>query len=317
MKKRISLIFCVVAAVICLLSIGAAAATYAPDNDGLYTVVLDMEPNCEYSLFALKGAYDQTNYIEAYRAAADSDILYFEQKNSESDGSVSFGPFAPAGYYYATLILGGTNLSEPIIAGYLSADGISNSAGIELSGIEQSYTVEGMKGSDIVVEVGAQVLDSFGYPSVTNEEVSFELHNNGEDITIDGNVITISKTAKQQAFTVKASAGDAVKTAYVTVNRLEPVHTYIDIYANEEGTQKFDGEISVSGVSGNYPAVTVYAKTFSQYGEEISDCRECGSLGGGVGICLCIGGVSGTGDWAVFERRLEEGDFDCPCLWWH
>jgi len=99
----------------------------------------------------------------------------------------------------------------------------------------------------------------------------FELHNNGEDITIDGNVITISKTAKQQAFTVKASAGDAVKTAYVTVNRLEPVHTYIDIYANEEGTQKFDGEISVSGVSGNYPAVTVYAKTFSQYGEEISD----------------------------------------------
>ncbi len=271
MKKRISLIFCVVAAVVCLLSVGAAATTYAPDNDGLYTVVLDMEPNCEYSLFAVKGVYDQTNYIEAYRAAEDSDILYFEQKNSESDGSVAFGPFAPAGYYDATLILGGTNLSEPIIAGYLSADGISNSASIELSGIEQSYTVEGMHRTDIVVEVGAQVLDSFGYPSVTNEEVSFELLNNADDVTIDGSVITISKTAKQQVFTVKAAAGDAVKTAYVAVNRLEPVYTYMELYADKEGTQKLDSEISVYGVSDNYPEVSVYAKTFSQYCEEISD----------------------------------------------
>ncbi len=271
MKKRISLIFCVLATVVCILSIGAAAATYAPDNDGLYTVSLDMEPNFEYSLFAIKGVYDQTNYIEAYRAAEDSDILYFEQKNSDNDGSVTFGPFAPAGYYNATLILGGTNLSEPIIAGYLSADGISNSASIELSGIGQSYTAGGMYGTDISVEIDAQVLDSFGYPSVTNEEVSFELLNNTDDVTIEGNVITISKTAEQQVFTVKATAGDAVKTAYVAVNRLEPVYTYIEFYADEEGTQKLDGEISVYGVSDNYPEVSVYAKTFSQYSDEMSD----------------------------------------------
>ena len=110
-------------ALICFMALSASAVIYKPDSDGLYTVELEMSPGNDYIMFVLKGTYDQTNYIEAYNAAKDSDILYFEQKSSDENGKVTFGPFVPMGYYDATVIVGGTNLDELYLAGNLSAKG--------------------------------------------------------------------------------------------------------------------------------------------------------------------------------------------------
>ena len=153
MKKRNSLFFCMLAVVACVLALSAAAATFEPDSDGQYKVELEMQANNQYLMFVLKGNYDQTNYIEAYANAEDDDILYFEQKTSDADGKVTFGPFVPSGYYDATIILGGTNLDEPYLAGYLSAAGVSNSASITVSGLEQTYPVKGIDSDDYVAEL--------------------------------------------------------------------------------------------------------------------------------------------------------------------
>ena len=63
----------------CILAIGTSAATFLPDDDGMYEVSLDMTPNSEYIMFVLKGTYDQTNYVEAYNSlvlSADETIIY-------------------------------------------------------------------------------------------------------------------------------------------------------------------------------------------------------------------------------------------------
>ena len=270
MKRKISLILCVFVLAVTALAVSVSAQTFEPDSYGQYTVPLSFEANNEYILIVLKGEYDQTNYIEAYNNAEDSDILYFEQSVSDGNGDVVFGPFVPAGYFDATLIVGGTNFEEPFLAGYLSADGVSNAASITMSGISQSYTVKGTGSADIKINVKTEVFDTFGYPCATNEEVKLELVNNLDDITINGNVITISKTAKEQAFTVKATAGDASKTAYVVVKREAPLHSFVEVYADEECTEPVS-EITVQGVAGVFPDVTIYAKTFDQYGDVIDD----------------------------------------------
>ncbi|MBR2020826.1 MAG: Ig-like domain-containing protein, partial [Clostridia bacterium] len=270
MKKRFSRILCVLVIMVCFFALGAVAVTFEPDSDGQYTAVLDVEPGNQYLLFVLKGKYDQTNYIEAFAEAEDSDILYFGQESSDSNGKVVFGPFVPNGYYDATLILGGSNFDEPYLAGHLSAEGVSNSASISVSGIEQTYTVKGVNSNDYVIEVDAKVLDSFGYPSVTNEEIVISLSNEEEGVSLQDNVITISRTAKEQTFVIDISAGDAKKTVYVDVQRQAAAHSYIEVYTDETMTESIN-EINIVGTADNYPAITVFAKTFDQYGAELDD----------------------------------------------
>ncbi len=273
MKRKISLFLGALIAVLCVLTVAVAANTYFPDNDGLYTLPLEFEANNEYIVIVMKGMYDQTNYIEAYRDADDSDILYFEQKVSDADGRVTFGPFAPLGYYDSTVIVGGANLDEMYLAGHLSAEGVSNAASISVSGVAASYTVNGAKGTDYSVEIETEVYDSFGYPSVTDEEVTIHLVGNGDGVSIEGNVLKISKTAKEQAFTVKAATGEASKTVFVEVKRETPVYYGIEVYADSECTQVVD-EINVVGSAGEFAPVTVYAKTYDQYGDEIEDTHK-------------------------------------------
>ena len=258
------------AVVACVLALSAAAATFEPDSDGQYKVELEMQANNQYLMFVLKGNYDQTNYIEAYANAEDDDILYFEQKTSDADGKVTFGPFVPSGYYDATIILGGTNLDEPYLAGYLSAAGVSNSASITVSGLEQTYTVKGIDSDDYVAELDIEVLDSFGYPSLVKEEVTIGLENTDDGVSLKDNVITISNVAKEQTFAVNISAGETEKTVYVNVVRETPVHTYIDVYTDGTFTETTE-EFTVIGTADNYPALTVFAKSFDQYAEEIED----------------------------------------------
>ena len=225
MKRKISLFICVLLASVCLLTIGVYAKTYYPNSNGEYTVELTMEANNEYILFVMKGEYDQTNYIEAFNAAKDEDIIYYEQKMSDENGVVVFESFVPLGYYDATLVVGGTSLDEPYFAGRLSAGTASNTGSIEISGLEQTYTASGINGEDIVIDVETQVFDSFGYPSFTDEEVVISLAGNDEGVAISGNTITISKMAKEQLFVVNASVGTASAQARVYVAREESAHS--------------------------------------------------------------------------------------------
>lgn len=270
MKKRISLFICVLVLALSVFTLGASAETFTPDNDGLYSVGFKFEPNNEYILFVLKGEYDQTNYIEAFNSADDADILYFEQKVSDIYGNVTFGPFAPNGYYNSTLVVGATCFDEPYLAGHLSAKGVSNANSIEISGLKDKYVVGGVYAEDYKIELETQVFDSFGYPSVTENEVELTLLNNSDGVYLDGNVLTIEKTAKAQAFTVVATTGDASRTAYVVVERTAPVCTYIEVYEDADMTNSVDS-VTLVGVADNYPPFTVYAKTFDQYKDEVED----------------------------------------------
>ena len=269
MKKRVSLFLGIFAVVALVMSIVSAAAIYKPDNDGLYAVTFESESEGEYFMVVLKGEYDQTNYIEAYHTAEDDDILYVEHKISGS-GNVTFGPFAPKGYFNATVIVGGTNLVEPVIAGYLSAEGVSNTASIKLTGVDNLYTVKGVDYEDYMVEITSEVFDSFGYPSLTDEEVNFSLSGNDAGVSLEGNVLTISKVAKAQHFSVVAKAGTATKTVYVEVKREASEAKRIEIYSDNSFATVVD-KYSVKGTRENIPYVTVFAKTLDQYNEALED----------------------------------------------
>lgn len=252
------------------MAANVGAETYYPDADGEYTVELKMQANNEYVLFVIKGEYDQTNYIEAFNAAKDEDIIYYEQKLSDAEGNVVFDSFVPLGYYNATLILGGSSLDEPYLAGHLSVGAASNTGSIVISGIEQSYTVSGINGSDIAVDVETQVLDSFGYPSFIDEEVTLSLSGNSADVVLEGNRITIDKAAKEQLFFVNASVGTATAQVKVYVKRETSAYSYIEIYTDEDCTQAVS-EVSLKGVAGSAQSITLYAKSFDQYGQELAD----------------------------------------------
>lgn len=272
MKRTLSLFLCALVLALGVFALGVCADTYYPDANGLYTVPLSFEATSEYVIVIIKGEYDQTNYIEAYFNAPDSDIIYFEQKLSDENGDITFGPFATNGYYDATIIVGGEGFEDPYLAGYLSADGSSNAASIEILNIEQSYTAKGIDGEDIVIEFETEVYDSFGYPSVTNEKVEVTVSGSFDDVSLseDANSIVISKIAKEQVFSVTAVSGEASKTVYVEVKHEESAPSYIEIYEDSAFASVVES-INVLGTEGNYPSVTVYAKTFDQYCEEMED----------------------------------------------
>ncbi|MBR5314605.1 MAG: hypothetical protein IKU45_04225 [Clostridia bacterium] len=270
MKRKLSMLVCALALVFGIFAFGVSAETYYPDADGLYTVPLSLEPTTEYIVVVLRGEYDQTNYIEEYYAAEDSDIIYMEQKMSDEDGKVTFGPFVTNGYYDSTVIVGGVGLEEPYLAGYLSADGCSNAADIDISGINETYTVKGVGSEDIVVEIDVMVYDSFGYPSVADVKVEYKLEANHDDVTVESNVLTISKVAKEQVFSVTATAENASETVYVQVKREESAVSYIEVYSDASFATAVDS-ITVTGPEGGYPGITVYAKSFDQYCTELED----------------------------------------------
>ena len=306
MKKKTYLLVAFIAVIVCFTAFAASAVTYKPDSDGLYTVDLEMQPKNDYMIIVLKGTYDQTNYIEAYADAKDSDILYFEQKSSDKDGNVTFGPFAPFGYYDATVIVGGTGLDELYLAGNLSAKGVSNAASIVISGLENEYLVKGFDQDigfvDLGIKIKAEVLDSFGYPSVTDEEVSIKLENADEGVSLENDVLTISGLAKAQTFSVVACAGDITKTVYVNILRSAPVYRYIEVFADEAMTESVN-KISVTGTADNYPAITVYAKTFDQYGEELGDTYSYVYEQESVGVTFVP--VEGTKTLSIYSQNSD------------
>ena len=272
MKRKITLLFAALLAFVCVMSLGVFAEVYVTDEDGYYTVPLFYEANEEYSLFAIKGEYDITNYIEAYNAATDEDIIYFEQKAADENGSVVFGPFAPLGYYNATLVVGGTTFEEPQYAGRLSAEGIKNAASLEIAGMQLSHEVNGMAGEDVVIGVTASIRDSFGKPSVSNEKVNITLSEGTEGVTVDSDAmtVTVDKMSKDQVFEIRVSTGELSDFVIISINRKAPEVFAIKAYLDEEMSEEVTS-IDILGVVTSYPDTKVYLKSFDQYGDEIED----------------------------------------------
>lgn len=272
MKRIISLFVCTLLATFAMSLVSYCAETvFAPDSHGTYTVDFSADVAGDYLLFAIEGKYDQTNYIEAYNSAKDENIIYFEQKTSDENGNVTFGPFVPSFYCDATLVVGGTNYDEPYLAGYLSAKNIKNDADIEISGIENSYTVSGIDGKDVVAEIKVTVLDSFGYASNYDEKIKLALSDDVLDgVALDGNELKISSTAKEQVFYVSASTDNAYSRRVVAIKREKEKASYISVYS-EKACENEVSKVDVVGTAGNYPSVTLYAKTFNQYREPIDD----------------------------------------------
>lgn len=276
MKKTAisALIFLLIA---CLAGMGcyAQAYEYFPDEEGCYTVTFEGETANEYIIFLVKGIYDETNYVEAFNNASDDDILYYEQLTSDSDGTVTFGPFVPKAYFDSTVIIGGTSLVQPHLAGYVRAAGISNIAGVEIEGVEDEYTVGGYGSEDVVIEVDAVLLDDFGYPAITDEKATISVSTNVEGITVDvlEGTVTVDKCAKECEFAITASYGDYSAEKTVKILRNESVANSIEVYDDEGGTTpltKFTVELVEGFVGVGFYLTSV---TLDQYGDAFEDVR--------------------------------------------
>ncbi len=271
MKRRIAFLLFVLA-LTAVLAATAFANTYYANDDGLYEFELEVEANGEYVLFAIKGEYDQTNYIEAFETFSDEDLIYFEQKTVGEDGKLSFGPFAPMGYYDATLFVTGTALDQPVIAGYISAQGVSNYAKLNILGVKSKYTVEGGYGNDFVAEIEVKVYDSFGYESFCSQAPTLSLTQAKKGVSLDeeNGTVTISKTAEEQVFGIVAAIGETKSIKYVEVVRAEEIVTKVKIFDSPDATEPVSAA-EVAGTAGSYPSVTFYAKSYNQFGEELQD----------------------------------------------
>ena len=278
----------------------AALTDFYPDEDGLYTVTYEGEPLNEYIIIALRGTYDVSNYVEAYNAAADEDILYYEQLSALGDGKVTFGPFAPMAYYDATIIIGGTNLLQPALVGYLRSGDISVVEGVQIKNVDDSYTVEGIAGEDVVIEVEAVLLDGFGYPAITDEKASITIEGASDDVKVDTQgVITIDKCAKASSFTVKASYGEYSDSKTVTILRQQPkpssIVAYLDTTTKEPVTEcravLVEGEERVE--------LLIYASTRDQYGQEITNDTRTSYIDGKETVFDTVFEFTNTGDYIV------------------
>lgn len=280
MKKKVLLLLVTVITVMSALCLGANAETFYPDTDGKYTVELSMEAGHEYVMFLLKGEYDQTNYIEAYASSSDEDIMYFGSAISDGNGKVTFGPFVPFEYCNATIIVGGTSLDEPYLGGHVNADGFSSSAQIDISGANSLYYVNGELGEDVVINIETSVLDSFGNPSLTGEEVVLSVNDNGKGyayVSEDGKSVTVSRYSENMVFSITAAAGNAEDTVFVEIKRSLEKANKIEFVSEDETV--YESPYTYSYVAGNLPTLTFGIRTLNQFGEETN-------LGGGVTYTL-------------------------------
>lgn len=276
--KKLS-VFAILAVLIMTLTAFVCSAQvyeYYPDADGLYTVTFDGKADNEYIIIVLKGIFDETNYVEAYNKAPDSDIMYYEQLASLPDGKVTFGPFAPMAYFDSTVIIGGTDLAQPVLAGYVKSAGISNVAGIEINGVENAYTVKGLDGQDIVIDVDAVLMDAYGYPAITDEKAIVSVEGLDGYVSVDSfeGVVTVDKCAKAGTLTITASCGDYSESIDVEIKREEAKAHSVKAYLNEQKkvpvtsctTDLVDGESVVM--------LMLYSETYDQYGEIFEDTRK-------------------------------------------
>ena len=276
--KKFTLLAALVLLVSCLLGTVCFADIYEyyPDEEGTYTITYEGEVDNEYIIIVLRGIYDETNYVEAYKSASDEDIFYYEQLRSEDDGSVTFGPFAPMAYIDSTVIIGGTNLQEPVLFAYVKSGGYNNIEGVEILGVDDTYTVKGLDSQNVVIDVDAILLDAFGYPAITDEKAVLSVETEVEGVSVDASegTVTLDKCAGEGTVTVKAVYGEYEDTCSFEVVREESKAHSVKAYINANSLVPVQ-ELTVDLVEGEAKtSVAISSKTFDQYGDEYDDVRE-------------------------------------------
>lgn len=246
---------------------------YYPDEKGMYTVSFEGKKSNEYIIIAVKGIYEEKNFVEAWKNAPDEDILYYDQKNAEDDGQVKFGPFAPTRYADSTLIIGGTDLSEPVLAGYMRKGNASNIASVKIGGTDEAYTVNGLDGEDISINVKAELLNSYGYIAVTEEKAAFTAASDTVDFKCDPvtGVVSIDKCSPAGTVTVTATYAELSDSVTFAVNRLTPKAHHVSFFAKENDKKSITSLNAELKEGTESVTVNIYSGVFDMYGDKFDD----------------------------------------------
>ena len=117
MKKVLSLVLVLMV----LMSVAVFAAdkpTFAPESDGTYTVpYTDGTSGNYYALLVVEGVYEENETP----VISEDTVLYIDQATADSSGDVSFDGWIPKNDEPATVYLGGTGLTSPVLLGYLGS----------------------------------------------------------------------------------------------------------------------------------------------------------------------------------------------------
>lgn len=275
--KKIFVFTMLVLVISCLTAMGCFADTYEyyPDSEGYYTITYDAQPDNEYIMIAIKGVFDETNYVEAYNAAQDEDILYYEQLASNADGIVKFGPFVPTSYSDSTIIIGGTSLSQPVLAGYLRTGGYSSIAGLEIKNVDDTYTAPGLEGEDIVINVDAVLLDAFGYPAITDQEAVISVDTQLDGVMVDTieSTVRIDRCSTAGTVTIVATYGEYTDSVTVNVVREKSKANHVIAYVDSRTKAEIE-KLTLDLVEGESSStVTIYSETHDQYDEPLDESR--------------------------------------------
>jgi len=276
MLKKITLLAVTALMLVCFFATNALAEDayeYLPDDEGCYTVDFSGTASNEYIIIVLRGVYDETNFVEAYKSASDDEILYYEQLASDKDGNVVFGPFVPTAYYDSTIIIGGTDLTQPVLLGYLRAAGASNVAGVEIGGVEDTYTVKGLGSNDVVIEVDAVLLDFFGYPAITDEKAIISVSEGTEGVTVDviDGTVTVDKCAEEMQFTITAVYGEYSDSVDVEIVREEAKAHSVLAYSSQE-TKNPVSECNLELVEGQESvSLVLHSQVLDQYHDPMEE----------------------------------------------
>lgn len=155
MKKVLGLVLVLVM----LMSVAVFAAdkpTFAPESDGTYTVPYsDGTSGNYYALLVVEGVYEENETP----VISEDTVLYIDQATADSSGDVSFDGWIPKNSEPATVYLGGTGLTSPVLLGYLGEStffvsgtvttdsGTSYEALVTLTSGEDTFTVTSVNGA--------------------------------------------------------------------------------------------------------------------------------------------------------------------------
>lgn len=146
MKKVLGLVLVLVM----LMSVAVFAAdkpTFAPESDGTYTVPYsDGTSGNYYALLVVEGVYEENETP----VISEDTVLYIDQATADSSGDVSFDGWIPKNSEPATVYLGGTGLTSPVLLGYLGSSTFVVSGTVSTdSGTSYEATVTLTSGEDV------------------------------------------------------------------------------------------------------------------------------------------------------------------------
>ena len=166
MKKNFAKIFlaCLVCAVMLCVAVSAETTTVVPGDDGKYDVTYNGTSGEYYAILVVEGTYAEN---ETPTISEDS-IIYISQETAGADGNATFADFLPKTATNGTIYIGGSDLDEAVLFGYLS------------TGVEETATVSGKVTSSADSTWATKVVmtdttDSAATYEVTTETETFSI----------------------------------------------------------------------------------------------------------------------------------------------